>query len=577
MTPPPDILREISALYELALAVGTSLDARESARTFLDTLVARRGLSYAAVWLRSDAADPGGADDSLDLLYAVPAARADATRHPAAPLEAVLGGRPFASLSEDEPGFEALQTERGADGGGYALYRLGQVGVLKLYDGLRQRPFAPRELAQLQPVVQKFAVALEGALAHEWLARETAAREAAALETDALRRFYEQVLEAMPAQLAVFDPDARYRYVTPSAIRDPERRAAVIGNTDEDYARLRGLDPEIPRRRMETILRVARTGEALTFEESFPTQSGEPRHFIRFISPVVGADGEVTQVLGYGLDVSEQKNSERALLASEARQRAIVDAALDAVVSIDAEGRLLTFNPAAEAIFGHREADVLGENMADLLVPERLRAAHARGMAHYLATGEGPVLGKRIELPALRADGSEFPAEISIHPIAGPGGARAFTAFMRDISERKAAEEALAESESRYKQLVEESQDLIYRADLDGRFTYVNAVATRITGFSEDQLLGMPFTQLVAPGHCREVIEFYLRQLAAREANTYLEFPFRTASGDEVWVGQNVQLLEDDGAVVGVQAVARDVTERGRVMQALVEAREAAE
>src|SRR5437763_13474708 len=96
------------------------------------------------------------------------------------------------------------------------------------------------------------------------------------------------------------------------------------------------------------------------------------------------------------------------------RLRAFLDAALDAVVAIDGDGRITEFNRAAERMFGYAAADVVGQPMAELLIPARLRAAHERGLREAVAGGSTPLLGQRVELPALRSDGSEFPVELGI-------------------------------------------------------------------------------------------------------------------------------------------------------------------
>ena len=138
------------------------------------------------------------------------------------------------------------------------------------------------------------------------------------------------------------------------------------------------------------------------------------------------------------------KESAAVLRENEVRTGAIVETALDCIVGIDAESRITEFNPAAERTFGHARADVLGLPLPDLLIPAALREAHLQGLAHYLATGEGPVLGQRIEVPALHADGRELLVELAITriPITGPPQ---FTAYLRDITERKRGEEMLAQ------------------------------------------------------------------------------------------------------------------------------------
>src|SRR5205823_4702859 len=126
--------------------------------------------------------------------------------------------------------------------------------------------------------------------------------------------------------------------------------------------------------------------------------------------------------------------------AAETREAAVLAVALDAVITIDQEGRVVAFNPAAEKLFGYERRFALGKPLADLIVPRGLRDRHVQGLRHYLATGEGPVLGRRIEMPALRADGSEFPAELAIIRLPGDGPPL-FTGFIRDLTERRRGEQ----------------------------------------------------------------------------------------------------------------------------------------
>jgi PAS domain S-box-containing protein len=119
-------------------------------------------------------------------------------------------------------------------------------------------------------------------------------------------------------------------------------------------------------------------------------------------------------------------------------------AALDCIITIDAQGTILEFNPAAERTFGYSHDEAVGRRVDDLIIPPALREKHRRGLSHYLATGEGSVLNRRIEVSALRADGSEFPVELAIAVVAD-GETPLFTAYLRDITERKRQEELIAE------------------------------------------------------------------------------------------------------------------------------------
>ena len=135
------------------------------------------------------------------------------------------------------------------------------------------------------------------------------------------------------------------------------------------------------------------------------------------VSPIKDAAGETVAVSAISRDIGERKRIEAALRKSEAGARAVLESALDAVVTIDHEGAILEFNPAAEEIFGHRREDVLGCSMSELLVPPALREQHRQGFARFLASGEARILGKRIEIVALRADGSEFPVELTVNAV----------------------------------------------------------------------------------------------------------------------------------------------------------------
>jgi PAS domain S-box-containing protein len=135
------------------------------------------------------------------------------------------------------------------------------------------------------------------------------------------------------------------------------------------------------------------------------------------------------------------------LSRTEARKDAILSSALDCVVTIDHESCITEFNPAAERTFGYRRDAVLGRPLADVIIPPSFREQHHRGFARYLSTGQAHVLGRRIEMTAMRADGSEFPVELAITriPMDGPPS---FTGYLRDITERKRAEEELRRSEA---------------------------------------------------------------------------------------------------------------------------------
>ena len=128
-------------------------------------------------------------------------------------------------------------------------------------------------------------------------------------------------------------------------------------------------------------------------------------------------------------------------------------------------------------------------------------------------------------------------------------------------------EKKLAESEERYRQLVDKAQDIIYETDITGRVTFLNPVGLKITGYSENELIGKHYLDFIDPNFRKKADRFYSLQIIKRKQNTYLEFPFIRKDGTEVYIGQNVQIKEEDGKIIGIQAVARDITERKHALE----------
>jgi PAS domain S-box-containing protein len=178
--------------------------------------------------------------------------------------------------------------------------------------------------------------------------------------------------------------------------------------------------------------------------------NGTVLHVLEFFSPHIALpDPELLQTLGViGSQLGhliERKAAEEALRKSEMRKAAILQSALDCIISFDLDGKIIEFNPAAERAFGYTQEEVLGRDMVDLILPDMLRDTHRRGLALFNATSVNlPTPGQRIELRALRGDRTEFPAEVSVSRIKSDGQPM-FTAYLRDVTERREAERITSE------------------------------------------------------------------------------------------------------------------------------------
>jgi PAS domain S-box-containing protein len=189
--------------------------------------------------------------------------------------------------------------------------------------------------------------------------------------------------------------------------------------------------------------------------------TGEPR---RLDAELLGTMSTLGDQIGQAV---ERRRDAEALRAKEARHRAMLDAALDCVVTMDHEGRVVDFNPAAERCFGYRAGEVAGREMAELIVPPELRERHRRGLARYLASEQPVLLDRRVEITGMRADGTTFPVELAITRIGVPGPAT-FTGYLRDITDRKAAEAELRASRARIVEAADAARRRLERDLHDG-------------------------------------------------------------------------------------------------------------
>ena len=199
--------------------------------------------------------------------------------------------------------------------------------------------------------------------------------------------------------------------------------------------------------------------------------------------PIHDESGKVYRVVGIAEDVTEQKHVWDALRENEARKSAIMNAALDAIITIDHTGKMVELNPAAESIFNNDRARLIGESIKEI-IPPPLRRWFEDGLAHHFSGEKGPAAGSRIEMPVLRADGSQFQAEFTIARIKLQGAPN-FTVFIRDITQRKKAEEELRLLPQRIIKAQEVERSRVARELHDGVNQIIAAVKMRLQSVQE--------------------------------------------------------------------------------------------
>ncbi len=258
------------------------------------------------------------------------------------------------------------------------------------------------------------------------------------------------------------------------------------------------------------------------------------------------------------------------LRVGEAYAHAILEAALDAVITIDHLGRVLEFNRAAESTFGYAKEDVLGRELALLIIPPEFRPAHRRALARWTEEGPTPgaggLLGRRIEVEAMRSDGSAFPAELAISRVDVPGPPL-FTACIRDVSERKDAEERLQGAEFRYRTLVEQLPLISYVDSSESAVSkpqYLSPQVQVILGRSPAEWLSTPnLYQDSIHEDDRERVLAEKQRAYERGEGLRIEYRMVASDGRVVWVeDQSVPVEAPEGGALFRQGFAIDVTER---------------
>jgi PAS domain S-box-containing protein len=284
------------------------------------------------------------------------------------------------------------------------------------------------------------------------------------------------------------------------------------------------------------------------------------------------ADGSVDYFVALLQDITERKRAEEQLRESEERMRAILESALDCIITIDHRGRVVEFNPAAEKTFGYKREAVIGQPMAELIIPPKLREQHQRGLMHYLSTGESTLLGTRAELTGMRSDNSEVPVELTITRI-GSQEPPMFTGFIRDITERKLAEAALAEQAIRYKTLMETSADSIYVMNERGDLQEANAAFLRRRGYIAAEAKGLNVADWDAQWTREQLQELLQEKLSKIDDDTVLETRHRCKDGSVFDVEVSATRVRIGGEQLFF-CVTRDITERKLAEEALHAAHE---
>ena len=281
-----------------------------------------------------------------------------------------------------------------------------------------------------------------------------------------------------------------------------------------------------------------------------------------------------TKVLqGIFRDITERKRTVEALRQEYSFSNAIIDNIAEGlcVCHETTEYPFIKFS-----IWNNRMSEITGYTVEEInrlgwhqtVYPDP--KLQAKAIEHMKRMRQGEDI-RAEEWEITRADGGKRGLNISTSVVESNDGLVHVLALMQDITERKRAKEVLREDKERYRTLVENASDIVFRTDNSGNFTFVNPAGIRITGYEKEEMMGKHYPTLIHPDMRDEAMKFFGRQFVKGIQNTYLEYPLLTKEGHKLWFGQNTQLIFEGDHVVGFQAVARDITDRKQAEESLRE------
>jgi PAS domain S-box-containing protein len=306
-----------------------------------------------------------------------------------------------------------------------------------------------------------------------------------------------------------------------------------------------------PRRRAEEtrlLARIAIGGQVASHQTVRTREDGTPIAVSLTLSPILDSAGQVSGIASVSRDFTEQQRA-------EARFRGLLESAPDAIVGVDAVGRIALVNAQAERLFGYPRAEMVGQPV-EILVPDAVRVAHPDHRAHYLSDPRPRPMGAGMALAGRRRDGTEFPAEISLSTLDTEGGVLV-SAAIRDVTDRTKAE-------AKFRGLLEAAPDAIVGVQADGRITLVNAQAERLFGYRREEMEGQP-VEILVPHGARAVHPThrgrYFAEPQQRPMGAGLQLAARRKDGSEFPAEISLSALDTEDGLL-VSAAIRDVTDR---------------
>jgi len=370
-------------------------------------------------------------------------------------------------------------------------------------------------------------------------------------------RQLEAIVENTEDPIYIKDSDGRYRFVNEAAAANlGEPPEAVVGKTDDDF-----FDEETVADIVSDDRRVVETGEPVSREVARPVD-GDEQIYLDYKYPYRDEDGEILGLMGISRNITDRKAAEEKLRERERRLQEyreytedILDAIDDVFYVLDDTGAIQRWNDTVAEVTGYDDEAIAEMHGTDFF-PERAQERVAEAIGSVFEGGE-----RRVDAPVLTSDGEEIPYEFVASRLETPDGDAVLVGIGRDISERKARERELRETNERLNAIIEASPAALIALDPEGRVTLWNAAAERIFGWEEAEVLGERYPAV--PADCEDEHERINEQVQSGGTVTAVETKRLRKDGSPVDVSLSVAPLRDEGGeIVGEMGALADITDR---------------
>ncbi|QHT68216.1 PAS domain S-box protein [Rhodocytophaga rosea] len=397
--------------------------------------------------------------------------------------------------------------------------------------------------------------------------RDISQRKLYEKEIHTQKSLFNTILNKLPIDIFIKDREGRYVFINRHIAQTLDMLPTdMLGKTDFDI-----FNEETASRLATAEKKVWKSKKLISGEEKISYK--DQTMYVLSGKIIVQTDEEAPLLLGYFIDITGRAKAEEELRTQETFIRQVLDTGPNLIFVKDLEGNFLMVNQATADLYGMEKEELIFQNNYRLHT-QKEENEHFRNTDRQVIEQ-----GITIELqePFTRPTGETFWFHTIKKPLYLKDGSVQVLAMSQDITDQKKTLEKLKNSELKYRQLVECASDMIYGSDHKGYLIYANPVACHVLGYSEDQLLGRHYSEFVVTEYIHILEDFYRKQYYEQIPDTYIEFKGITGKGEIIWVGQSVHMLMEGDLLKGFQTVARNITERKKVENELIHAKQEAE